>query len=238
MIQLYNYTHMQYFIANWKAHHDIKSTAQWMNEFILYLNQDHDLTNLISQKQTTVIICPPLPLLSIMKEFFLKIPFIDLGVQDISIQSEGSFTGDVPITSLKDLAHYAILNHSERKKIHGETNIDALQKFTFAQNNGIKTIYCVSENESFPQETDFLCFEPPEAISNGDGKGTFIDPKKVKAVRSTFILHPQTKFLYGGSVNEEDITLYAQIPEIDGVLVGGASLNPKRFISIIKQGIL
>ena len=186
---------------------------------------------------------------------------LDVGAQDVSAQASGAYTGEVSAAMLKDLGcHYAIVGHSERRQHHGETDVLVASKVKAALASGIKPIVCVGETlaereAGLTEEVVkrqlaavihanghciseiVVAYEPIWAI----GTGKTASPQEAQAVH--VVLRAQLKaatahfatikILYGGSMNAANAaTLLAQ-PDIDGGLIGGASLKATDFLAII-----
>ncbi len=227
---------MRYFIANWKANKNLEETKTWVNHFFTHLDHDEKTTGKLNNDLIKVIICPPFPLLYPLKELLHDRKNIRVGCQDVSGIDGGTFTGEVPTYSLVGIAEYAIIGHSERKKYLHETVDDIMKKITLSQQNRIEPIYCAANAEAtLPQKLTFFCYEPPDAISVGDGKGNNVSSAEIIEVRNQIKLPKNVKFIYGGSVNKDNVGEYLQHEEIDGFLSGGASLDPHHFYQMIIQ---
>ena len=112
----------------------------------------------------------------------------------------------------------------------------SFQKSKLAHKYGFAQFYCIkNENDPYPPYVEFVCYEAIDAISTGDGKGNNKPLKIIIGLKRKLALQPNTKFIYGGSVNENNCKEYFNSPEIDGFLIGGASLNPQRFLAIINS---
>jgi triosephosphate isomerase len=186
---------------------------------------------------------------------------VGLGAQDVSAQASGAFTGEVSAAMLKDFAcRYAIVGHSERRQYHGETDALVAAKAQQALAAGITPIVCVGETLAEREagltaevvkrqlaavihanghciSEIVLAYEPVWAI----GTGKTASPEEAQAVHA--VLRAQlaaatehagrVKILYGGSMNAANAaTLLAQ-PDIDGGLIGGASLKAADFLTIV-----
>ncbi len=215
---------MKYFIANWKNHKSIDDVNLWLDDFL-----KNDFSFL---KDVEIIILPPYQYLIEIKKRIINFPFIKLGSQDISFFEEGSTTGEISAEILKELVSYVLIGHSERRYYFGETDRILFQKNSLAIENGIKTIFCIrNESDILPSRIDFLAYEPISAIGTNNNE----EISKVLEVKKRTRLHPETKFIYGGSVNEDNVNQYIKSNEIDGVLVGTASLDPKKFFKIVSS---
>ena len=184
-----------------------------------------------------------------------------VGAQDVFWEEQGAFTSEVGPAMLRSLgAKYVILGHSERRKFEKETDATINKKIACAAHDGLKIILCVGEPRSvrekgediakkfvaqqllkdlknIPLKAGGLCvaYEPIWAIGTGknarpeDARNMAIFIKSlVKKIK-----HVPSRFLYGGSVNGKNVADYVQLKEIDGALVGGASLKAEEFKKII-----
>ena len=186
---------------------------------------------------------------------------VALGAQDVSSQPSGAFTGEVSAAMLKDFAcRYAIVGHSERRQYHGETDALVAAKAQQALAVGITPIVCVGETlaeREAGQTTEVvkrqlaavihanghciseivLAYEPVWAI----GTGKTASPEEAQAVHA--VLRAQlaaatehasrVKIIYGGSMNAANAATLLTQPDIDGGLIGGASLKAADFLSIV-----
>ncbi|MBI2726667.1 MAG: triose-phosphate isomerase [Polaromonas sp.] len=186
---------------------------------------------------------------------------IDLGAQDVSAQASGAYTGEVSAAMLHDFGcRYAIVGHSERRQYHGESDTLVAEKARAALASGIAPIVCVGETlaEREGGHTEevvkrqlaavihlnghciseiVVAYEPVWAI----GTGKTASPEEAQAVHA--VLRAQlkaatdkpdrVKILYGGSMNAANAASLLAQPDIDGGLIGGASLKAPDFLTII-----
>jgi triosephosphate isomerase len=186
---------------------------------------------------------------------------VALGAQDVSSQPSGAFTGEVSAVMLKDFGcRYAIVGHSERRQYHGETDALVAAKAQQALSQGITPIVCVGETlaeRDAGRTTEVVkrqlaaviqanghciseivvAYEPVWAI----GTGKTASPQDAQAVHA--VLRAQlaaasanasrVKIIYGGSMNAANAAMLLAQPDIDGGLVGGASLKAVDFLSIV-----
>jgi triosephosphate isomerase len=208
------------------------------------------------------VLCPPF--ISLMAARGLtRGSSVKIGAQNVYFEEKGAFTGEVSPLMLKDLCEYVILGHSERRHIFGETNEDIDKKVKAVIKNGLKPIFCIGEtleeNEAgqtrevlgrqIMASSDKIIFmsgmviayEPVWAIGTGKA-ATADDANKTIGFIRQFVsrLHGSgiantVRILYGGSVTAANIAELMRKPEIDGALVGGASLKADDFVSIVKQ---
>lgn len=216
---------MKYFIANWKANKNLNETQAWVNEF---------LKQKPINAEVRIIICPPFSLLSPLKKMLEGQQNIAIGSQNISAFEGGTYTGEVTAHNLESIAGYTILGHSERKKYFHETEDEVKMKYTLARKYGIEPIYCVADSiMPYPSDIKFLCYEPPSAISTGSGRGNNESLESILKAKQALKVTSKMKFIYGGSVNKDNAAEYLNSKEIDGFLIGGASLDPVHFYQII-----
>lgn len=212
---------MKYFIANWKANKNLEEVLQWIDIF-LKNNFDHD--------QAKVVICPPNQLLYPLIEKVKKLKNIHLGSQDLSIFDNGSFTGEVTAKMLQEFVQYSIIGHSERRKYFNEKDDDIEKKIIQAQKYHIEPILCVrDERDKIFPSVKIVAYEPVHAIGTGQNEKL----GRIFEMKQKLHLPAQIKFIYGGSVNKNNAAEYLSNKEIDGFLIGGASLDPIHFYQII-----
>jgi triosephosphate isomerase (TIM) len=212
---------MKYIIANWKMNMDKHSIQQWMGNM-----KKEAAPNCL---HCEVIVCPPFPYLYLTSEQEFA-----TGAQNLSSEENGAHTGEVSSSMVKDYAKYCIVGHSERK----ETREEVRSKVQKALDACLTPIVCFVNNEdgvSLYKDSIILAWEDPQNISSG-GIYKAKDPAEVREniVRIKASLPKEAKVVYGGSVNKDNAAALASIEELDGVLVGNASLDPDHFVEIIK----
>ncbi len=215
----------QFFIANWKSHKTLREADEFVRSFAPLIHED-------AEKE--IIICPPFPLMEICKTYIDQHHLsIKLGAQDVSSFGEGSYTGEIAARSLLGLAEYVIIGHSERREYFHETDQVLVQKTHLALANNLTPIFCVSsDTQKIPDNVRIVAFEPLDAIGTGKPK----DPDIVENIaRSLHEKNDVSYILYGGSVTSLDVSHYTRLPSINGVLVGGASLDPESFANLIQH---
>lgn len=237
--------------GNWKMN-GLKSSA----EEITRLN---DLINENGAK-CDVLICPPFTLISTLSGLNTK--HVEIGAQDCHMNMNGAHTGDISAEMIKDLnGKYIIVGHSERRADHGETNETVNAKAAAVQNTGLTAIICVGETEderdagkaidvvtsqvkaSIPLgstvQNTIIAYEPVWAI----GTGRTPTAKDVQEIHNAIrkILEgrfgekgSQINILYGGSVKASNALELMSVEDVNGALVGGASLKAEDFYGIIK----
>jgi triosephosphate isomerase len=208
------------------------------------------------------VLCPPFVSL-VAARAIIKESTVKLGAQNVFYEEKGAFTGEISPLMLASLCDYVIIGHSERRQYFGETNEIIDKKIKAAIKNGIKPIFCVGEtleeNEA-GQTRDVLgrqlmassdrfnflsgcviAYEPIWAIGTGRSASGDDANKTIGFIRQ-FISHLHgrgvantVRILYGGSVTAANIAEFMRKSDIDGALVGGASLKAADFVSIVKQ---
>lgn len=208
-----------------------------------------------------VAVCVPAPYLSQMQGLLQGSP-VALGAQDVSAQAQGAFTGEQSAAMLKEFGvRYAIVGHSERRQYHGESDEVVASKAAAALVAGITPIVCVGEtlaerDAGMTEEVVkrqlaavihqnghciseiVVAYEPVWAI--GTGKTASPDQAQVvHAVLRAQLHHAASehaggiRIIYGGSMNAANAAELLQQPDIDGGLIGGASLKAPDFLQII-----
>ncbi|MBI2351830.1 MAG: triose-phosphate isomerase [Deltaproteobacteria bacterium] len=212
------------------------------------------------------VVCPPYTSLSEVRKI-LAGSKIHLGAQDLHWEKEGAYTGEISAGMLKDAGcSYVIIGHSERRAYFGETDESVNKKIKSALSSGITPIVCVGETlderekgkafEVIKRQIDnglagltageakklVLAYEPVWAI----GTGRTATPEQAQEVHAYIRSLLKTfgadasetiRIQYGGSVRPENISMLISQPDIDGALVGGASLKPDTFVGIIKNAL-
>jgi triosephosphate isomerase len=246
---------LKYFIGNWKMFGDFGSF-----KIVHRVNQFSKQSKTLYKKKK-IILCVPNTLISFFSEK-LKSKFISLGVQNCHYhQGYGPFTGSVNASMLKNAgAEYIILGHSENRS-EGETNKIKKKKIMSALNQKLNVIFCIGESfyekkrnktfsvlrrqikssleENFNINKIIIAYEPVWSI--GTNKIPKIKDLKntIRFIKNNFKKSLKTKKLpkviYGGSVNDKNISLFSSISEMDGFLIGGASQSSKKFIDIVRN---
>jgi len=243
-------------VANWKMNpQSLLKAKKLFNSLKNWVKRNSDVL-----KNIGIIICPPFVYLESLskllknKKYQLK---INLGAQDLFWEEKGAFTGEISPRMLKDFkVKYVIVGHSERRKILRESDEMINKKLKAAIKEKLKPILCIGETErerkerkTFkvlktqlraalknisnikPQTSNLiLAYEPIWAI----GTGNPCQPEDAKEVLIFLRKFNRFPILYGGSVNSKNVKDYIKVG-FDGLLVGGASLDSKEFIEIIKN---
>lgn len=237
-------------VGNWKMNGSLAANAGLVAE----------LLNGVGQPACDIAVCPPAIYLAQLRELLEGSP-IELGVQNVSMHDNGAYTGDVSAEMLKDFGvRYAIVGHSERRQHQAESDVHVALKAKRALAAGITPIVCVGETlrEREAGMTEFIvkrqlsavihlnghcvseivvAYEPVWAI----GTGQTATPEQAQSVHA--VLRAQiraatehaerVRILYGGSMNASNAADLLSQPDIDGGLIGGASLKAADFLKII-----
>ncbi|AEC16711.1 triose-phosphate isomerase [Gallibacterium anatis] len=210
-----------------------------------------------------VAIAPPVMYLA-EAEAALAGSKIALGSQNVDLKQSGAFTGDISATMLKDFgAKYIIIGHSERRAYHHESDEFIAQKFAVLKEQGLVPVLCIGESEAENEagKTEEVCARQIDAVLNTLGAEAFLGaviayepiwaigtgksatPAQAQAVHAFIRSHiakkdakvaEQVILQYGGSVNDGNAAELFAMPDIDGALVGGASLKAPAFATIVK----
>ena len=215
--------------------------------------------------KTKVVVCPPSIYLPQVQSLCVD-SAVKYGSQDVSFEQSGAFTGEISTSMLKDFdCEYAIVGHSERRTLHGESSDVVAKKFAAARAAGITPILCVGEmleeREAGTTESvvasqlnavielegvealqdSVIAYEPVWAI----GTGMTASPEQAQDVHA-FIRKmiaeksaetaAKVQILYGGSVKADNAEQLFSMPDIDGGLIGGASLQVEDFMAICQAG--
>jgi len=208
------------------------------------------------------VICPPFVSLAAVKEL-LTGSSIKLGAQNLYFEEKGAYTGEISPLMLADLCQLVIIGHSERRQYFNETVKTVDKKVQAALQVGLKPILCVGEtpkeNEAGKTEEVLskqlsltssqaynpggltLAYEPIWAIGTGRAASGEQANQTIGFIRQHLArqygqeIAQAVRILYGGSVTAANIAEFINQPEIDGALVGGASLKASEFLSIVKQ---
>jgi triosephosphate isomerase len=215
---------VKYVIGNWKANKTVNEAREWMEIF----------ANLFkSSDSTKVVLCPSFPHLPVLNKLIKKTNIqLELGAQNISRFSQGSYTGEVSASQISLFVKYVLIGHSERRKYFRETDEILTNKVQQAQKNNIEVIYCVrSDTEFIPLNIKIVAYEPIEAIGSGKPADPAIANAVIQKIKSSC---PFIKTgIYGGSINSKNVTAFLKQPQINGVLPGRASLDAVEFSKII-----
>ena len=230
---------MKLIAGNWKMY---KGTAE-AAEFCLGL-RDEDLQGV------DVVVCPPFVSLAVAVQLLAGTE-IAVAAQNVHWEDEGAYTGEVSAAMLIELGVYgAIVGHSERRQHFGETDEGVGRRARGALDAGMFVIGCVGETEDERErgETEsvlrrqvsafeaddnlVLAYEPVWAIGTGKTATPEIAQEAHAVIKSVL----DVPVLYGGSVKPDNAAILLSQPDVDGALVGGASLELESFVAICRAG--
>jgi len=194
-------------------------------------------------------VCAPFPYLALVAERLRGSP-IAWGAQNVSEHAQGAYTGEVSAAMLAEFGcRYVLVGHSERRQLYGESDAQAAAKFAAVKKAGMTPILCVGETleERDAGQTEavvarqlgavefkdaVLAYEPVWAI----GTGRNATPEQAQAVHAFLRrkVSSDTPILYGGSVKPQNAAAIFAMPDVDGGLIGGASLVAKDFLAIVE----
>ena len=238
--------------GNWKMNKTIAEAIEFVN----------DIKGKLNDADVDVVICAPFTLLKDLKEV-TKGSNIKIGAQNMHFAENGAFTGEISSTMLKELSiDYVIIGHSERRQYFSETNETCNKKVLKALEVGIDPILCCGETLE-ERETDktkdvvktqvisglanvkaedlskvVIAYEPIWAIGTGKTATAKQANDVISYIREVIAslygeLANQVRIQYGGSVKPSNVVEIMGQSDIDGALVGGASLEPADYISLV-----
>lgn len=217
----------RFIVANWKSNKNLAEANDWLRHIS---PSSFPITD-----EKEVILCPPFTLLSTIKNALEeKKLLLKLGAQDLSPFTQGAYTGEVNALQIKEFATYVIIGHSERREHFSETDEQLVKKVDQALSVGLQPIFCIqSAQTAIPDSVTMVAYEPVEAIGSGH-PDTPADADTVSQMVKKNHTNVQV-VLYGGSVTAENVNSFTQLDAIDGVLVGGASLDAEQLSKIISN---
>ena len=230
-----------------------------MNGKLENLLEIKKISNEFARSKIEIIICPPFTLLSVASKIAKN---VYLGAQNLHPESEGAFTGEISADMLVDLGvKYSIIGHSERRNEHNETNEIVARKVKISLEKNLQTIICIGETELQRNENSTLeileqqlleslanntnseklivAYEPIWAIGTGlipevSEISKIHDFLRVRLVELYGSNASNIPLLYGGSVNGSNASEIFNVNNVNGALVGGASLSFEKFAPIIR----
>jgi len=239
--------------GNWKMNTTLMEAVDLVNE----MKEPLDRINGVDK-----VVCPPFISIAVISEILMD-SSIKVGAQNMYFKEKGAFTGEISPAMLIDICEYVIIGHSERRQYFNETDETVNKKGRAALDAGLKPIICVGENleQNKAGETEkivtgqlkralddisyspaiVIAYEPIWAIGTGKAATGTDANTTIKIIRNTIAdiyngrAAQDMRILYGGSVTAANIGEFIRQPEIDGGLVGGASLKSAEFISMVEQ---
>jgi len=240
--------------GNWKMYGGLATNSQLLQDV---------LVGLTDTKKVEALVFVPFPYLAQAQSLLTGTP-LAWGAQNLSENSQGAYTGEVSVSMLKDFScSYVLIGHSERRAIFGESDEVVANKFARALAGGLRPVLCVGETliqRDSGQASDVIAsqidaviqkagvsafsnaivaYEPVWAI----GTGRTASPEQAQdmhaAIRSQFARNDAQvaeglRILYGGSVKPQNAAELFSMPDIDGGLIGGASLVASDFLAICR----
>jgi len=223
--------------GNWKMHGSRASIAALLDALVK------------ENPGSGCAVCAPFPYLAQVAER-LRGSRIAWGAQNVSEHAQGAHTGEVSAPMLAEFGcRYVIVGHSERRQLYGESDAQAAAKFAAVKAAGMTPILCVGETLEEREagkteavvarqlgpvafENAVLAYEPVWAI----GTGRNATPEQAQAVHAFLRkkVPSETHILYGGSVKPQNAAAIFAMPDVDGGLIGGASLAAKDFLDIVR----
>ncbi len=242
------------FVAgNWKMNTTVTEAEQLIFEMLEKLDRIEGVEK---------VLCPPFVSL-VAVNMMLRGSSIKLGAQNMYFETAGAYTGEISPLMLRELCEFVILGHSERRWYFGETDEIVNKKVKAALANKLQPILCVgerlAENEAGkteevvnrqvtaalngiePVSNLVIAYEPVWAIGTGKAASGEQAAATIQFIRDVLAklwnksIAQNLRILYGGSVTRANIAEFISHPEIDGALVGGASLKAEEFASIVEQ---
>ena len=239
--------------GNWK----MNTTAAEAERLVLEM-----LERLDRIKGVEKVLCPPFVSL-VAISMMLQSSSIKLGAQNMYFEAKGAYTGEISPLMLSELCEFVILGHSERRWYFGETDEMVNKKIEAALANKLKPILCIGErleeNEAGKTEevvnrqvtaalSDIepvrdlvIAYEPVWAIGTGKAASSKQAAVTIRFIRDVVAklwnkdIAQDLRILYGGSVTSTNTAEFISHPEIDGALVGGASLKTEEFVGIVEK---
>ncbi len=241
-------------VANWKMNFNSSDTKSFLENW-----EKKDLNN----KEVKTIFCPSFTELNTTAEL-LQNSDSELGAQNVYYLSNGAYTGEISCRMLKDLGcNWVIIGHSERRAIFGETDEMVCHKLDKLTSENMYPIVCIGETKDEREngkteevlsrqllvafenqkgkniEHTVIAYEPVWAIGTGITATIDMISEAHQCIRNIFNTNGfngnEISILYGGSVTNENAAELSNITDVDGFLVGGASLDVEKFYAIYNQ---
>lgn len=240
------------FVANWKMNKTMAETQGFLDAFAAFTLPE----------SSDAAICAPFMDLTVLRGQ----DQVAVGAEDVYPAEKGAFTGEISAEMLKECnVKYVIVGHSERRQILGESDAFVAQKYHYCTDHDLVPILCVGETleqreageaeawckgqldavfagaESVPEEI-VVAYEPIWAIGTGKTATSEDAQQMIAALRvhlASLIGEEKAaaaRMLYGGSAKPSNIRELMAQPDIDGGLIGGASLEPDSFFALINEG--
>lgn len=231
--------------GNWKMYKTQAEALEFLRGFL------DEVGNTPEERE--IVLCSPFTALGTLSKN-LHGSRVRVGAQNVHWEEVGAFTGEISAPMLLELGvRYVVVGHSERRQYFGETDATVNLRLKAAQRHGLIPILCVGETKQqrdagqaeaviisqleqdlmeVDQERLVIAYEPIWAIGTGDTCDATEANRIIGLIRSK-LNYPDVSIQYGGSVKPGNIDEIMAQPEIDGALVGGASLDPRDFARIV-----
>ena len=243
------------FAANWKMHLGPDEARRYVERFLAAFKTRSD---------RTVILCPPAISMEAVAGALRERPDVALGAQNVWSEPKGAFTGETSAPMAAEVgARFVLVGHSERRHVFGETIAQTAAKCAAVVAAGMRPVLCVGETlaQREQEETEEVVLEQLagglQRVATGDAAGVIVayepvwaigtgktatpaDASAVHAVIRRSLLQrlgdagAPVPILYGGSVNAGNAAALVSAPEVSGLLVGGASLDPEGWAAICR----
>ncbi|GAB4377047.1 MAG: triose-phosphate isomerase [Elainellaceae cyanobacterium] len=235
--------------GNWKMYKTQAEALEFLQGFLEQISDTPD--------DREIVICAPFTCLGTLSKN-LHGSRIRVGAQNVHWEAVGAYTGEVSAPMLTEIGvRYVVIGHSERRQYFGETDATVNLRLQAAQSYGLTPILCVGETKqqrdageteavilsqldkdlmNVDQENLVIAYEPIWAIGTGDTCETLEANRIIGLIRKQ-LKNPNVSIQYGGSVKPGNIDEIMAQPEIDGALVGGASLKPQDFARIVNYSV-
>ncbi|MBV5262219.1 triose-phosphate isomerase [Synechococcus moorigangaii CMS01] len=231
--------------GNWKMYKTQTESLEFLKALLPKIADGHE--------EREVVLCTPFTDLGLMSKS-LHGTRVRLGAQNIHWADEGAFTGEISGAMLTEMGvRYVIVGHSERRQYFGETDATVNQRLKAAQRHGLTPILCVGESKAqrdageteavifaqlekdlvdIDQNNLVIAYEPIWAIGTGDTCDATEANRVIGLIRDK-LTNKNVTIQYGGSVKPDNVDEIMAQPEIDGALVGGASLEAESFARLV-----
>ncbi|KAB0242863.1 MAG: triose-phosphate isomerase [Microcystis sp. M114S2] len=231
--------------GNWKMHKTQREALEFLQDFKSHLDETPD--------DREVVLCAPFTALAVLSKT-LHGGRIRLGAQNVHWEKSGAYTGEISADMLTEIGvHYVVIGHSERRQYFGETDETVNLRVISAQKQGLIPIICVGESKAqrdagetekviikqiqgglvnVDQNNLVIAYEPIWAIGTGETCESEEANRVIGLIRQQ-LDNPEVTIQYGGSVKPDNIDEIMAQSQINGALVGGASLDPAVFARIV-----
>ena len=243
-------------VGNWKMNKDVSEARDLASAIAARVGD-----SVSADADVEIVVCPPFVALDAVGKA-LKGSRVAVGAQNLHSEPGGAFTGEVSAPMLVDICRYAIIGHSERRSLFGETDMDINLKVRAVLDAGLRPILCVGEDldqrsagnanavvteqlraglhDAPAARRTVVAYEPVWAIGTGKSATPQVAQEMMAHIRATLAAlcgaeaAAAMPLLYGGSVNASNAADYIRQPDVNGVLVGGASLDADSFADIAR----